>query len=494
MGYYDASLLLEACEKGELEAVKVIVGGLEVDVDDRATYYFKSSRDVPSATTIKIEGASSLFVAAGNCNLAIAHYLIRKGADVNSRTYENSGKYAGMSPLHAAVSLRKDINWFQKRAIIELLISNGADASAVTPDGYSMWMHCWEGNVANHLLVDLAVSLTQQFPEKNSSALHYWASSQQNYGRIGHSFDQDAVRIVELLLAKGADLKARDVHGLTPLNVAAIGSRNGWQDCPNEPVLRYLLGREDISLPEKIDALELAGAMILLRPENDNDHALQYWNEALDHRESAQGSIPKVPLKSKTTVHWRAAEWTTREELVELEDRPWFDLNTQALLVARRIFSSISSESLVFYLWNGFAFDNYILVLYLSKQHTMLLETCWIILEGALRQDLSDDDLWVVIVQGTFMLVSCLEGLKQDQSPILNLETIKLSFELVFDTNNRYPFLTAFLSRLGVGGSRMQPMQIIYKLVAMLSETPDIVTREIKCMLHEFVKRDSRDG
>ena len=124
----------------------------------------------------------------------------------------------------------------------------------------------------------------------------------------------------------------------------------------------------------------------------------------------------------------------------------------------------------------------------------MLLETCWIILEGALRQDLSDDELWVVIVKSTFLLVSCLEELKKEYNPILNHETMKLSLELVFDTNSRSPFLPAIVSRLGEAGSSMRPMQIIYKLVAMLSETPDIVTHEIKGMLHQFVKRDSRDG
>lgn len=264
MDYYDTRELLEACEKGELEAVKVIVGGLEVDVDESATYYYQSVG--PSAEATEIKGASPLFVAAGNCNLALAHYLIRKGAYVNCRTPEDSGEYSGMSPLHAAVCLRQDVNWFQKRAMIELLISNGADALAVTPDGFSMWMLCCKENVARHLLVDLGLSLMQQFPGKNYAALHHFTSSQS----YDNPFDEDAARIVELFLAKGADLKARDIHGLTPLNVAAIGSRNnGSQECPNVSVLRYLLGREEVSLSEKIDALELAGAMILLRPQND---------------------------------------------------------------------------------------------------------------------------------------------------------------------------------------------------------------------------------
>ncbi len=77
-----ASLLLEACEKGKLEAVKIIVGGLEVDVDETATYNYTSAA-TPSAETVKILGAASLFVAAGNCNLAVTNYLICQGANVN---------------------------------------------------------------------------------------------------------------------------------------------------------------------------------------------------------------------------------------------------------------------------------------------------------------------------------------------------------------------------------------------------------------------------
>ena len=265
-----ANLLLEACGNGELEAVKIIVGGLEVDVDEMATYNFTSSAlATSSAETIEILGASPLFVAAGNCNLAITNYLIRRGANVNSRTNER-GKYSGMTPLHAAVSLRQDINWFQKRAVIELLIANGADALAIDSSGFSMWMLCYEAKIASHLLVDLAVSLTEQLPGKNVGALHHWASS---HG-YDSSLDQDAVRIIELLLGKGTYLKARDIHGLTPLNVAAVGyPRKDSEECPNAPVLWYLLLREEVSLSEKIDALELAGVSLLLYQDHEEDES-----------------------------------------------------------------------------------------------------------------------------------------------------------------------------------------------------------------------------
>jgi len=246
--------LLEACGAGEFEAVKTIVEELGADVNATGAYSFESAGE-----TVTVVGASPLFVAAGNCNLEISTYLIGKGGNVNSRTTVSMDEYAGMVPLHAAISLRQDKKWSQKKAIVKLLISNGADASVLTASGSSMWMLCHDLDVEVDLLTKFAVSLTQQFPGKNCAALHFFASS--NCSAYGN-----AVPIVELLLSKGVDPKALDFYGLTPLNVAAIGYRvdYGMHLGPNEPVLRYFLKREDTSLVEKIDALELAGAMTLL--------------------------------------------------------------------------------------------------------------------------------------------------------------------------------------------------------------------------------------
>lgn len=59
---------------------------------------------------------------------------------------------------------------------------------------------------------------------------------------------------------KGADLQARDFQNLTPLLVAAQ-RRDGCY--PNFQVLDFLSEREDIDWMEKIDALEMAGAVII---------------------------------------------------------------------------------------------------------------------------------------------------------------------------------------------------------------------------------------
>jgi len=489
-----ARQLLENCRTGKLVGVKIIIGGLGTDVNTTAAYRF-----VSDDREISIE-ASPLFVAAGNCNLEIAKYLIRKGANVNSRVNFHisvySRKYAGMSPLHAAVCLRPDKNWIQKRAMIELLMSSGADASALTANGSSMWMLCHRANIERRLLVDFAVSLTQQFPTKNCAALHHFASS---HGYAASAFAKDtSLPIVELLLAKGADPKALDSCGLTPLNVAAIGWPFGPHRGPNEPVLSYLIKRNDTSLLEKINALELAGAMLILERQSEISipQALGYWDEAQDLRDSAHGSIRKLQLEVSSIVPWRAVEWTTRDELRELQHRPLAEQMIQALLVGRRILSSVSSRPLVHHLLTRFVLTLFNRLL-TGNRYTELLDICWIMLEGARGHDPGDsEELWTMIASVTYSLVTALRKLKNQHNPILNLETLKISMELVLETNCRSPYLLdvsrdPFADRF-VSGS-FEPLTTIFHLVVLLSEIPEMVTHETKCCLHQFIKRDGRD-
>lgn len=83
----------------------------------------------------------------------------------------------------------------------------------------------------------------------------------------GPAYFRDDVVIVKYLLENGAapDLQARDEYGLTPIMHAAIGSyRLGTKNVvTNVNILKYLMERENIKRMEKIDALELAAAVLL---------------------------------------------------------------------------------------------------------------------------------------------------------------------------------------------------------------------------------------
>jgi len=187
---------------------------------------------------------------------------------------------------------------------------------------------------------------------------------------------------------------------------------------------------------EKLNALELAGAtMILLNLRGSYtciSHGLEYWNEAQTLRNSAQGSIPKVPWKVNSIIPWRAVEWTTRDELRELQHRLLAEKEIQALLVGRRILSRISPRALVHHLWHGFI-RSYSYDLVSANRYTELLNTCWIMLEGADGHDLDGNDpLWSMIIDVTSILVCTLLKLGTDRNPILNLDTLKLSLKLFF--------------------------------------------------------------
>lgn len=358
-----------------------------------------------------------------------------------------------------------------------------------------MWTLCPKEEPAlTILLVNLGMSLTQRRKVTGGTILHHWASS-------NGSFDQDTVPVIELLLAKGADLEALDKFGLTPLNVAAIGYPYDGSEVhhcirPNEPALRYLLALEDTSLLEKINALELAGAvLLLLNGDNRNSisQAFQYWNEALNLRE---GSIPKVSLNADKNVHWRTVEWTTRIELEQLQHHSPVNRKMQAILVARRILSHVSSKALERYLWNSIV-SFYFLRQFPRNRHIEQLEMFWIMLEGARVTDLLDNKLWTMVVKINDCIVWYLKKLKEEQNPILTSDVLKLSLELICDTDRshldagmiRNPFNTRFFRGIPL----IQPMHTIYNFVNILSESPEMVTQEIKSCLYRFIKGDGRD-
>ncbi len=115
-------LLLNACEDGDLETVRVLVEEQGADVN--ATHYYKYR-----SNTNQMFEVFPLFVAAANCNFEITKYLVGKEAEVNSRTnLKYNPDYAGLTPLQAAVSFPTITFKFEKRKpVIEFLVANGAD-------------------------------------------------------------------------------------------------------------------------------------------------------------------------------------------------------------------------------------------------------------------------------------------------------------------------------------------------------------------------------
>jgi len=342
------------------------------------------------------------------------------------------------------------------------------------------------------LLIELGMSVTQKSYLTDITLLHRWAASS----------DPAAISIIELALSKGADVKVLSNHRISPLNMAAIGLPSNEftliipfsYHSPNDPVLRLLLNRCEYSLSEKIDALELAGAMLILNKidESSISQAFQYWNEALDLRESAQGSIPKVPVNPTNIVHWRAVEWTTKDQLRELQIHPSVDRikMQQAILVAQRILSRMSYEALLGYLWYELA-SNYCGALYFGNHISELLDVCWVVFEGARLHDTRQWMLyWYSLEKLTAILLAGLKKLKIDRNPILSSETLMLSLELITDTDiSHLPGRQSALALRKHTGY----MYVIYDLISMISELPEMITPEIKSCLERFVRRNGRN-
>lgn len=235
-----------ACKHGDLNAVKQIVEGWGIDVCTAAVHCAVS----PDR---RMEGVTPLFVAAVQSHSKIVQYLLEKGANVSSRIRTTDKEISGATPLCAAIILTNPDNE-ERISIIRFLLESGADPSAVPDDGVPIWLcDSWRGQITT-LLVEWGLNLSQREPDSGSTVLHLWA------GQFADIPEDKLLAVVQMLLKKGADLHTRYNYGFSVILAAA----NGDDKLPNLNVLDYLLERDDIPRMDKIDALEIAGAIILI--------------------------------------------------------------------------------------------------------------------------------------------------------------------------------------------------------------------------------------
>ena len=350
---------------------------------------------------------------------------------------------------------------------------NGCDADAITK------------------LINQGMDLEQRCSFLNETVLHYWAGEHfRNFSMDESSSNQkDSLGIVKLLVEKGANLLAKNNWGFTPLLVAANGPNRGTDHLiPNLMVFDFLLKKKDYSRAEKIEAMELVGAVILKNGENASifHKAFDYWRKALHLRGQTEvddsGFIgkPRLNLKNVQTV-----EWSTSAELEDVIEHP-DKFVIQSFLVRLRIFSSKEWGAINF-LISSAPLDDFIWELHHPLKFVEVVDMIWAMLETLISRS---DIRYNIAAQSTIgsvvrQLTHVFSFREKDSSKIWTEEIIKKSLDLIVSATEFYfdtlHYLVEFVSILSY-----QPQLLLKKDV--METSSKVRNQRGRNLLHEAMR------
>lgn len=133
----------------------------------------------------------------------LARYLIAKGADVNIKGKD------GSTALIAAAS--------NSKALVELLISKGADARARMSNGIGVFTQCSNSIIAGRFPLATAQLLIEKGADVNESPTF---GAIEGYTPLMTAAKHDRQAFVKLLIKNGADINAKAKDGSTALSLA----------------------------------------------------------------------------------------------------------------------------------------------------------------------------------------------------------------------------------------------------------------------------------
>ncbi|XP_075216692.1 protein fem-1 homolog B-like [Lycorma delicatula] len=266
--------LIVAARNGHDKVVKVFLSKFPINIEQEGSVKIDS---------YVIEGASALWCAAGAGHLNVVKTLVKAGANVNHPTLTNS------TPLRAAC--------FDGRLdIVKYLTEHGANIHIANKyNNTCLMIAAYKGHldVVNFLLEQGA------YPDEKA---HCGATAMHFAAECGH------VAIVKELLDYGAQI-TKNEYGVTPVIAAAERTR--------ADVVEYLVTRPEVTLEERIDALELLGASYA----NDKDYYSLYMSYQYLHRTMLlRYTDPKNPVHKPKTEPIPAYEnWVECQTLEDIE-------------------------------------------------------------------------------------------------------------------------------------------------------------------------------
>ena len=235
---------------------------------------------------------------------------------------------------------------------------------------------------------------------------------------------------------------------------------------------------------DKIDALELAGAVALNGSEEDRPTAFKYWRQALRLRQNESNPKPKILLKLKNV---RTIEWVTSVELEHIIQNP-SEFEIQSFLVRLRIlFSRKKSWKAVETLFELYSARTVCFSrLYNHKRYGDILDILWAMLEiiDHYFNGSEEDGLAWMVVKTVIITVEILFSLERAIPGLWSAESIKTSLDLVL------PHLHDW-ERFHDTQLYMETMLFLSVLLTSQHQMRD--EGKLECFF-QLVRRERRDG